>query len=119
MEMIFFLMVFLIQKDDDKTLVRILLTLGGGTLAVFGFQVLGYPGSGPLGALAATFVAAGFWRAKGVLDEGNNVDAAFSFLWYLFEPLLFGLIGMEIDLRNMDGSVVGLGVAVLIVGLVV
>ena len=33
---------------------------------------------------------------------------AVSTLWLIFEPLLFGLIGAEVDIAQIDGSTVGM-----------
>ena len=45
------------------------------------------------------------------------VSAIYSVLWDIFQPLLFGLIGAEIDISRIDGKTIGLGIAVLMIGL--
>ena len=37
-------------------------------------------------------------------------------LWFFFQPLLFGLIGTEINLDSLDQKVVGLGILCLVIG---
>jgi len=39
-------------------------------------------------------------------------------MWTVFQPLLFGLIGAEVSLKLIQPSTVGLGLAVLFIGLV-
>nr|XP_054774090.1 sodium/hydrogen exchanger 9B2-like [Lytechinus pictus] len=46
---------------------------------------------------------------------GNLIGA----VWWLFEPILFGLIGAEVAIEYLDGQTVGLGIATLILGLVI
>ena len=45
------------------------------------------------------------------------VSGIYSVLWDIFQPLLFGLIGAEIDISRIDGKTIGLGIAVLMIGL--
>jgi len=40
-------------------------------------------------------------------------------LWTVFQPLLFGLIGAEVSLSHIQAETVGLGLAVLCIGLVI
>lgn len=60
--------------ENSALVTRTLLTLSGGITALLAFQKFHLPGSGPLGCLVATFVAAIFWRRKGVL--GDTVSSA-------------------------------------------
>ena len=46
------------------------------------------------------------------------VSKIFAVLWEIFQPLLFGLIGAEIDIMKIDGKTIGYGIAVLAIGLV-
>jgi len=39
-------------------------------------------------------------------------------MWTIFQPLLFGLIGSEVSLKQLQIETVGLGLAVLFIGLV-
>ncbi|PSN56735.1 Sodium/hydrogen exchanger 9B2 [Blattella germanica] len=48
----------------------------------------------------------------------NPVADIYSVVWKVFQPVLFGLIGTEIDLRQLDGSTILYGLCVLVVGLV-
>ena len=40
-------------------------------------------------------------------------------MWTIFQPLLFGLIGAEVSLSQIQLETVGLGLAVLCIGLVI
>ena len=49
--------------------------------------------------------------------EDMPVSRIYSVLWDIFQPLLFGLIGAEIDISRIEGKTIGLGIAVLVIGL--
>ena len=46
----------------------------------------------------------------------NPVSDAYSVLWFVFQPLLFGLIGAEIRISALRADTVGLGLLVLGIG---
>ncbi len=48
------------------------------------------------------FTAGVGWRRQGWTNENNVVAKHLSKLWILFQPILFGLIGTEIDVRKPD-----------------
>lgn len=54
---------------------RTLLLGLGGVLAILGSEVVGFEGAGPLGCIAAAFVACHGWRAQGWEDDNvsNNI----------------------------------------------
>jgi len=72
-----------------------------------------------LGCLTAAFTAAVYWRSKGVLSDNCNLTKSFEILWYIFQPLLFGLIGCEINFSQLEPTVAALGVLCLGIGLFV
>ncbi|CAL8072025.1 unnamed protein product [Orchesella dallaii] len=114
--------IFLSQPEDankDATLFRIVFLLFGGCLSVFGFQYVNFAGSGALGCLTAAFVASILWRRKGILSDNDNLNWGFQKLWFVFQPLLFGLIGCEIDFSTLDPSIVLLGLLCLVIALAV
>jgi len=96
--------------------VRTLLTLGGGILALFGSNKADLPGAGALAVLSMGFIAGLGWRKQGWSDD-NPVSRHLASMWKIFQPLLFGLIGTEIQVSELDGKTVGLGIGVLICGL--
>lgn len=48
----------------------------------------------------------------------NPVKENFSLLWKFFEPISFGLIGMEVKLELLQGEIVGWGFLALTLGLI-
>uniref|UniRef100_A0A669EUH0 Cation/H+ exchanger transmembrane domain-containing protein n=1 Tax=Oreochromis niloticus TaxID=8128 RepID=A0A669EUH0_ORENI len=110
---------FLIQyfpSVDQKHLVmkRSFLVLGLSVFAVFGSGVAGFPGSGGLCTLVLAFLAGLGWGT-----EKARVEEVVGWAWDVFQPLLFGLIGAEIRVSELEGHTVGLGIATLLIGLLV
>jgi len=99
-------------------LARILVLVGGALLALFGSDVVGLPGSGALAVLVMAFVAGMGWRRQGWGDK-NPVTDTLASSWIILQPLLFGLIGTEIQIQALDFSTVGWGVVVLCCGLII
>ncbi|XP_076802176.1 sodium/hydrogen exchanger 9B2-like [Clavelina lepadiformis] len=99
-------------KQKHSTFNRTLLVFGVGILSIFGSRIAGFPGSGALAAIVAPFVAAFKWNETKV-PVSNNMGV----LWKIFEPIMFGLIGAEINIESMDADIIGLGLAVLFIGL--
>nr|XP_054773082.1 sodium/hydrogen exchanger 9B2-like [Lytechinus pictus] len=93
---------------------RFILLVFGGIFSVFGSGAAHYPGAGALGCLTMAFIAGHRWK-----DGKEGVNRLLSYLWLLFEPLLFGLIGAEVSISYLDPATVGLGFATLIIGLCV
>ena len=92
------LVVFLPAKDTANFHgLRFLFLFGGGLLALFGFQKIDFPGSGALAVLVMAFVAGVGWRKQGWTDEDNTVAQTLAKMWVIFQPILFGLIGTEIQ----------------------
>ncbi|XP_055765976.1 sodium/hydrogen exchanger 9B2-like isoform X1 [Salvelinus fontinalis] len=103
------------SKDQDNVVMkRSFLLLGMSVFAVFGSNVAGFPGSGGLCTLVLAFLASLGWRRSKVPVE-DIVDIA----WEVFQPLLFGLIGAEIRISELDKNTVGLGIGSLAIGLLV
>ncbi|XP_004549576.3 sodium/hydrogen exchanger 9B2 isoform X2 [Maylandia zebra] len=110
---------FLIQyfpSVDQKHLVmkRSFLVLGLSVFAVFGSGVAGFPGSGGLCTLVLAFLAGLGWGT-----EKARVEEVIGWAWDVFQPLLFGLIGAEIRVSELEGHTVGLGIVSLLIGLLV
>lgn len=47
----------------------------------------------------------------------NPVARVFQVVWNVFQPILFGLIGSEVDVFVLEGSVVGYGALSLLIAL--
>jgi len=112
------LAVFLPPSPNPSTILRLLVLVGGALLALFGSDVVGLPGSGALAVLVMAFVSGVGWRSQGWGDN-NPVTQALAAAWVVLQPLLFGLIGTEIQVAALDGGTVGWGVVVLCCGLMV
>nr|KAG5713907.1 hypothetical protein BaRGS_024534 [Batillaria attramentaria] len=113
-------MLWYIPQRSSKHLVlfRSVLLVGAGLLTIFGSKYIGWSGAGPLGCLCVAFIAAFRWREEyKPTGQKNPVEEVMGVLWMVFQPLLFGLIGAKVDLRELQPQTVGYGVAVLFLGL--
>ncbi|CAB1328225.1 unnamed protein product [Coregonus sp. 'balchen'] len=99
---------------DNVVMKRSFLLLGLSVFAVFGSNVAGFPGSGGLCTLVLAFLAGLGWRRSKV-----PVEDIVGIAWEVFQPLLFGLIGAEIQISELDKNTVGLGIGCLAIGLLV
>lgn len=110
-------------KDDYLVSLRTLFVVASSLLAIFGSQAIGFEGAGSLACIVSSFVSSSEWKKKGWVDEvirqprfetlknstsalQNPVKKNFSILWEIFEPISFSLIGVEVDLKILDGGVV-------------
>lgn len=107
------------RHDPFVIPLRVISLLVAGTIAVFGSELLGYEGAGPLGAISAGFVCSIVWSSQGWEIDENPAATAFEILWAIMQPVLFGVTGTALKLSELDGKFVLLGVAVLIAGVVI
>lgn len=107
------------QKHDHKTLFRFVILFFGGLLVTFGSRALDLAGAGALGCLTLAFVAALGWRKELHLGEHMPMADIMGGMWMLFQPLLFGLIGAEVNISNVKESTILKGLAVLGIGLTI
>ncbi|ESO89178.1 hypothetical protein LOTGIDRAFT_210172 [Lottia gigantea] len=106
---------FIPQKSSKNLhLLRCTLLMVGGLFVLFGSRAAGYAGAGPLGCLTMPFVAAFKWR-----QERDPIESAVGVLWMIFQPLLFGLIGAQVKIEEIEIQTVGLGIATLFIGLAI
>ena len=98
---------------------RILMLLIGGLISVFGSELIGYGGAGPLACVAGAFVSLVFWSKSGWEIEDNPASTAFEIFWMIFEPILFGITGAQIKIAELDPHVVSIGVGCIVAGVVV
>nr|CAD7578322.1 unnamed protein product [Timema californicum] len=98
---------------------RTILIGGGGLMAVLGSQAISFDGAGPLGCIVAAFVASCGWRSQGWGEEHNPVAENFALIWTFFQPILFSLIGTEINIFVLEGHTVGLGLVCLMLALLI
>ncbi|XP_061620545.1 sodium/hydrogen exchanger 9B2 isoform X1 [Phyllopteryx taeniolatus] len=109
-----FLCLFPSVDQEDVVATRSFFLLAFSIFAVFFTQVVGASGAGGLCTLVLAFLAALGWGT-----DKAGVAAILGRCWDVFQPLLFGLIGAEIIVTKLSLSTVGLGVAVIAIGLVV
>ncbi|KAG0427321.1 hypothetical protein HPB47_025626 [Ixodes persulcatus] len=86
------------------------LLLLAGLCVMFAARRVEFGGSGPLGCIAVAFVAAFRWNK----DQHGAASASktCALLWEVFQPILFGLIGSEVQIKDVasDAALLGLGV---------
>ncbi|XP_051947372.1 sodium/hydrogen exchanger 9B2 [Xyrauchen texanus] len=102
------------EEQSDVVLQRVCVLLGLCVFSVFGGHAAGLGGAGGLCTLVMSFIAGISWS-----EQKAPVAAVVGRIWNVFQPLLFGLIGAEINISSLSVYTVGLGVATLCVGLLV
>ena len=97
---------------------RWLVVFAGGLIALYGAHLLHYDGAGGLAAILLALVASMQWRREGWGDH-NPVSEIFNRMWIILEPVIFALIGTEIQVNKIDPQSLGLGVAMLLGALLI
>ena len=87
------------KTGDHCAQLRFIFLFGGGLLALFGSEKIGLTGAGALAVLTMAFVGGVGWRKQGWGDD-NPVSGYLANLWVIFQPILFGLIGTEIQVNE-------------------
>ncbi|XP_044768596.1 sodium/hydrogen exchanger 9B2 isoform X5 [Neomonachus schauinslandi] len=98
----FFIQYFPSSDQDKLVWKRAFLVLGLSVLAVFSSVYFGFPGSGGLCTLVMSFLAGLRWAG-----EKAEVEKIIAGAWYIFQPLLFGLIGAEVSIASLRPETVG------------
>ena len=99
------------QKKGSIVRNRLTLLVGLALFAFFGAKRMvfynnpGFIGAGALSILTVAFVASIGWKRG--RSTKHIIDRTFFILWQFIEPLLFGLIGAEVNIAAIDGKVVG------------
>jgi len=105
------------NKDHrNVTFFRWIILFSGGLVALFGAHWLKYDGAGGLATIIMAFVAGMQWRKEGWGDH-NPVTKVFTKMWIILEPLIFGLIGTEIQIDKIEPETLGWGILVLVTAL--
>ena len=89
-----------------KSLTLYILISGGGLIALFGAHLIHYDGAGGLATIIMAFVAGMQWRKEGWGDH-NPVTKTFKRMWIILEPVIFALIGTEIQIDKIDPNSLG------------
>ncbi|XP_065162835.1 sodium/hydrogen exchanger 9B2 isoform X3 [Atheta coriaria] len=111
---------FVPEKHDPFVVpLRILMLLVGGLISVFGSELIGYGGAGPLACVAAAFVSLVCWSKQGWEIEENPAATAFEIFWMIFEPILFGITGAQIKINELNSHLVTIGVGCLMAGVLI
>eukprot|EP00931_Biecheleriopsis_adriatica_P037237 TRINITY_DN21370_c0_g1_i1.p1 TRINITY_DN21370_c0_g1~~TRINITY_DN21370_c0_g1_i1.p1 ORF type:complete len:528 (-),score=124.25 TRINITY_DN21370_c0_g1_i1:255-1838(-) len=91
---------------------RLLLLLGTAITSAFGLKRAQYSGAA---ALSLLILGAGV--ARGWAAAAKPVAAVLAELWNrLAQPLLFGLVGASVVVDTLEPRLVGIGIAILIIG---
>ena len=97
---------------------RWLILFGGGLIALFGAHLIHYDGAGGLATIIMAFVASMQWRKEGWGDH-NPVSKTFQRMWIILQPVIFALIGTEIQIDKINLETLGYSILVLMLALVV
>ncbi|KAK3931082.1 Sodium/hydrogen exchanger 9B2 [Frankliniella fusca] len=96
---------------------RSALVLGGGLVVTFGSDTLGFHEAGSVGCIATAFTAAAGWRKRETSLAVDEVEKHFEVMWIVFEPIMFSLIGADINTSVLDGGLVGIAVGCILISL--
>ena len=97
---------------------RWLILFAGGLIALYGAHLIHYDGAGGLAAILLSLVASMQWRREG-WGEHNPVSDIFNKMWIILEPVIFALIGTEIQVNKIDPESLTMGVLVLLGALII
>ena len=96
---------------------RWLILFSGGLVAIFGSEMFHYAGAGGLATVLMGLLAGVEWR-KGGWGIHNSVTDTFCRMWIILEPVLFGLIGTEIQVDKINPERLGKSVLILLIALI-
>ena len=90
------------KLSENVVFFRTSILIFGGFLALFGskHQSINLPGSGALAVLMMAFVAGVGWRKCSKWEQDNPVTDILGKSWMIFQPILFVLIGTEIQVNT-------------------
>merc|ERR1712025_916214 len=97
---------------------RWLIMLAGGLVALFGAHLIHYDGARGLATIILAFVASIQWRKEG-WGNHNPVSKTFKRMWIILEPVIFALIGTEIQVDKINLETLGYSILVLMLALVI
>merc|ERR1712128_164157 len=106
------------KHHRNVTFFRWVILFSGGLVALFGAHLIHYDGAGGLATIIMAFVAGMQWRKEGWGDH-NPVTKTFKRMWIILEPVIFALIGTEIQVDKINMNTLGLSIVVLLIALIV
>ncbi|EDV99190.1 GH13169 [Drosophila grimshawi] len=98
---------------------RTMMLFIGNLVAIYGSGKLGFEGAGPLAVVFSSFISNYFWCKDGWTIDDNPVGTGFEIFWMIFEPILFGLTGATIKLRELDSNLIYIGAVCIFTGVIV
>ena len=107
-----------ILSQSKEFYFRWLILFGGGLIALFGAHMIHYDGAGGLATIIMAFVAGMQWRKQGWGDH-NPVTKTFQRMWIILQPVIFALIGTEIQVDKINLETLGYSILVLVIALVI
>ncbi|XP_053414665.1 sodium/hydrogen exchanger 9B1 isoform X1 [Nycticebus coucang] len=110
----FFVQYFPSGDQEKLSTKRAFLVLSVCVSAVLGSQRIGLHAAGGLCTLMLTVIAGTKWS-----KEKIGVQKIISGAWNIFQPLLFGLVGLEVSVSSLESNSVGIFVATLSLALCV
>ena len=97
---------------------RWLILFGGGLIALFGAHLIHYDGAGGLATIIMAFVAGIQWRREGWGDH-KPVTKTFQRMWIILQPVIFALIGTEIQVDKINFQTLGMSILVQFIALII
>ncbi|KAA0203922.1 Na+/H+ antiporter, 1-like, partial [Hyalella azteca] len=105
------------KHHQSCSLLQFAMLFTAGLLALFGSQRIEFGGAGALAVLSMAFIAGVGFRRQGWGDDDNPVGQHCNVAWGYLQPMLFALIGTEIQILSLELDTIGLGVATLCISL--
>ncbi|XP_039076745.1 sodium/hydrogen exchanger 9B1 isoform X2 [Hyaena hyaena] len=103
------------SEDQTKlTLKRAFFLLSMCVSAVLGSHHIGIHAAGGLCTLALSFVAGVNWSTEKI-----RVQRVIKTAWYIFQPLLFGLVGSEVSVASLKSNAIGICVVTMSLALLI
>ncbi|XP_018008691.1 sodium/hydrogen exchanger 9B2 [Hyalella azteca] len=104
------------EHHQSRSFQQFTILISAGFFALFGSQKINFGGAGALAVLCMAFIAGiGFRRQSG--GDKNLVGQHFTVAWGYLMPMLFALMGTEIQIMQLELDTIWLGVALLCISL--
>ncbi|KAI6651017.1 hypothetical protein LOD99_5594 [Oopsacas minuta] len=108
------------EKQASINRNRLMFLLGGSLLAILGSKKViingsGLGGAGALGVVSSALLCSLSWK-----KEKELVEVSLKIIWQLAQPILFGIIGYEINFlkEGFDAIMIAKVISVIIIGLI-
>lgn len=102
--------------DPMVNAIRSILLGSVGMFSMIGFARIGFFGGGPVACLVAAWLSSWGWRRQGWGPDyrGNPVATVFDVLWRIMQPVMFCLIGADLDVSKTSYDMNKLLLSVLV-----